>query len=414
MPSKYDDVEITMFASTEEFRTYDVRDEGQIAEVIRRKVLPREKAKYHSVKVKVNRKADGSPRYLVAYLLRKDTYTADVVRVDVDAAYRVKEFKDDYYEAEEEAEPGREEEEPPGTAKGAPGESYAAVDFVAATPVPEIATAKLAAETVHELALAAGLNSKLLLGADASVANYKLYLASGLRGFVNVGHGNTNEIVLADGRLPASWFQGLGKRLCPAVVYFNSCQVFNAPLQPAVMNAGARTFIGGITNLLIGASEEVCKCFWENVLAKGASMSVLTECEKAKYPTTGAHSISGDLGLFNFITSAIDTYKVVLYGKNQTPEALVAFIHCFQGANNVVTCEFYADGSAVPDNRYGGCRVGLGYPWSRFDGVLDVLRNEKPVYYGFIFSTKVGYIATQAEPVGEGEALRESSARSRG
>jgi hypothetical protein len=34
--------------------------------------------------------------------------------------------------------------------------------------------------------------------------------------------------------------------------------------------------------------------------------------------------------------------------------------------------------------------------------VLDVLRNEKPVYYRFIFSTKVGYVATQQEVVGEG------------
>lgn len=402
MPGKYDDVKITLFPSAEGLRSFDAQDEGRIAEVIRGKVLPREKAKYHGVKVKVNRKADGSPRYLVAYMLRKDTYTADVVRVDLDGEYKVKDIKDNYHEAREEGEPGAEGEEPREAAKAEHGESYA-VNFVAATPVPEIPTAKQAVEKVHQLALAAGLTSKILLGADANLANYKLYLSSGLRGFVNVGHGNTNEIVLADGVLPAAWFQGLGKRLCPAVVYFNSCQVFNAPLQPAVMSAGARTFIGGIPNLLIGPSEEVCKCFWESVLAKGAAMSVLAACEKAKYPTTGAHGISGDQGTFNFLTSTIDTYNVVLYGKNQTPESLVAFIHCHQGPNIVVTCEFYADGSSVPDNRYGGCRVWLAYPWSRFDAVLDTLRNEKPVYYGFIFSTKVGYIATQAEPVGEGE-----------
>jgi hypothetical protein len=408
MTRQYKDVEITVFPSPKKFRTYDAKEEAPIAEMIRKKVLPREKADYRSVKVKVRRKPDGSADHVVAYMLRKDTYTADVVRVDVDKNYRALRYHDNYREAEEETEPGPGEEEssekPPKKAKRSAKGAFGAVDFVAATPVPEISTAKQAAEKVHNLALAAGLNSLLLLGADASVANYRKYLSSGvLRGFVNIGHGNTNEIVLYDGTLSASWFQSVGRRLCPTVVYFNSCQVFNAPLQPAVMGAGARTFIGGIVNLLIGPSEEVCKCFWENVLANNASMSVLTTCEKNNYPTSGAHGISGDRGPFNFLTGPIDNYKVVLYGKNQTPESLVAFIHCFNGVTNVLSCEFYADGSTIPDNRFGGCRVGLAYPWSRFGAVLDVLRNEKPIYYGFIFSTKLGYISTQSEPVGEEE-----------
>ncbi len=407
MTHQYKDVEITVFPSPKKFRTYDAQEETPIAEMIRMKVLPREKADYRSVKVKVRRKPDGSPDYVVAYMLRKDTYTADVVRVDVDKKYKALRYHDNYREAEEETEPDPVEEETPKKPKRSAKGAFGAVDFVAATPVPEISTAKQAAEKVHNLALAAGLNSLLLLGADASVANYKKYLSSGvLRGFVNIGHGNTNEIVLADGTLSAPWFQGLGRRLCPTVVYFNSCQVFNAPLQPAVMGAGARTFIGGIVNLLIGPSEEVCKCFWENVLAKSASISVLTTCEKTKYPTPGSHGIAGDLGQFNFLTGPVDNYKVVLYGKNQTPESLVAFIHCFNGATNVLSCEFYADGGTIPDNRFAGCRVGLAYPWSRFDAVLDVLRNEKPIYYGFIFSAKLGYISTQPEPVGEGEASK--------
>ena len=406
MPGEYNDVPIIVFPSSEEFQVQDAQDEDSIAQVIRNQVLPREKAEYHSVKVDVRRKPDGTPNYLVAYMLRKDTYTADVVRVNVDETYNIESFQDDYHEAEEEPEAAAEEEEEelPSDLSAVPEKDYDAVEFVAATPVPEIPTALQAVEAIHEWAQDAGLNSVMLLGEEASVANYKKYLASGLRGFVNIGHGNTNEIVLADGRLGASWFNSLGRRLCPAVVYFNSCQVFNNPLQPAVMKAGARTFIGGIVNLGIGPSEEVCKSFWQNVLLRNAAMSILTACEAQKYPTTGAHGISGDLGRFNFLTATLDRYKVVLYGKNRTPEHLVAFIHCYSGGLNVVTCEFYADDSNVPDSRYGGCRVGLAYPWSRFGAVLDVLRNEEPVYYGFIFSTKLGYIATQTELVGEGEA----------
>ncbi len=408
MNDRYKDVVITVFPSPKQFKSYDAKEQTPISEMIRKKVLPREKADYHSVKVKVRRKPDGSPDYVVAYMLRKDTYTADVVRIDVDKSYKALGFHDNYRESKEEMELDEAGEEPPAkssqrarkTAKAA----FAAVDFIAATPVPEISTAKKAAETIHKLALAAGLNSLLLLGNDASVANYKKYLSSGvLRGFVNIGHGNPNEIVLADGTLPASWFQSLGLKLCPTVVYFNSCQVFNSPLQPSIMGAGARTFIGGILNLRIGPSEEVCKCFWESVLSKGARMSVLTACEAAHYPVSGAHGIAGDQGLFNFLTGTIDHYKVVQYGKNKTPETLVAYIHCYHAGRNVMSCEFYAEGSAIPDNRFAGCRIGLAYPWSRFSSVLDVLRNERPLYYGYIFSTKVGYVSTYLEAVGEEE-----------
>ena len=208
MPGEYNDVPIIVFPSSEEFQVQDAQDEDSIAQVIRNQVLPREKAEYHSVKVDVRRKPDGTPNYLVAYMLRKDTYTADVVRVNVDETYNIESFQDDYHEAEEDPEAAaeKEEEELPSDLSAVPEKDYDAVEFVAATPVPEIPTALQAVEAIHEWAQDAGLNSVMLLGEEASVANYKKYLASGLRGFVNIGHGNTNEIVLADGRLGASWF----------------------------------------------------------------------------------------------------------------------------------------------------------------------------------------------------------------
>jgi len=105
----------------------------------------------------------------------------------------------------------------------------------------------------------------------------------------------------------------------------------------------------------------------------------------------------------DFVSSPIDSYKVVLYGKGATSGELVAFIHCYYNRKNVMTCEFYKDGSALPQNRNKGGRVGLTYHWSHFYEVLDVLRNEKPLYFGFIESTKVGYVFTYSEPVGEGD-----------
>ncbi len=104
----------------------------------------------------------------------------------------------------------------------------------------------------------------------------------------------------------------------------------------------------------------------------------------------------------HFISSAIDKYKVVLYGKQAGSGDLVAFIHCYYNGRNVMSCEFYRNGSALPQNRNGGSRVALTYHWSHFDSVVDVLRNEKPIYFGYIDTTKVGYVSTHQEPVGEG------------
>ncbi len=293
MPNPNKNIEIKVFASGRKQKTYDSDDEKKIIDTIRNQVLPAAKAEYHSVKVKVKRKGNQTPEYLLAYMLRKDTYTAEVVRIDVNGDYNVKAIKEDYDDIDDY------DDEDDGIEGASTGE-YAVYDFVAATPCPEIPTAKQAVQKLHELATRAGLKSKMLLGADATVANYRQYLASGLKGFVNIGHGNPNEIILHDGRLRSAWFLSQsGRPVSPAVVYFNSCQVFNNPLQPAVMHSGARTFIGGIVNLLIGASEEVCKCFWTKILKTSSHMgNALQTCERDKYPNIGDHGISGDRGPF--------------------------------------------------------------------------------------------------------------------
>lgn len=287
-----ENVEIKIFGSPKRQKTYDTNDEIKITDAIRKHVMPGTSEEYHSVKVKVKRGQDTKPKYLVTYMLRKDTYTADITKIEIDENYGVTDIKRDYddsLEHEDEIDEDAEEE------------SYAAHDFIVATCVPEISTAKVAVDYIFKVAKEAGLKPKVLLGEEASVGQYKAFLRTGLKGFVNIGHGSATGIVLSDGTLSYTWFNSLsGTPVSPAVVYFNSCQVFNKPLQSAVMNAGARTYIGGIPNLLIGPSEEVCKCFWTKVLLKNGLMgNCLKTCEKAHYPSIGAHGLSGDEGLFS-------------------------------------------------------------------------------------------------------------------
>ncbi|MBF0208801.1 MAG: hypothetical protein HQK53_18210 [Oligoflexia bacterium] len=176
------------------------------------------------------------------------------------------------------------------------------VDVVFATPCNDIASAVDGVETACNTATAAGLKCKTLIGGEATAWNYKRYLACpNLKGFGNIGHGNTESILLANGDvLNHQWFTDLTNiYLNGLTLYFNSCQVHNSPLEPAIMSAGDRTFVGGNVNLGIGTSEMVFKCFWDEVTDNQMKMgAALSFCETRYYPTSGAHGISGDTGFF--------------------------------------------------------------------------------------------------------------------
>jgi hypothetical protein len=272
---------------------YSAVESKQIQKAVMDRLLLPASEPYHKVQVVVKHRPDGKPEAIIAYMLRLYTYTADVVKLDVDDKYGVRAVERAYVEEEE-------IEYAASAAEAVIRIPRVTPDMVFGTPVPEIATAKKAVETACRIATAAGFRCVKLLGKDANVANYQHYLKGHLKAFGNVGHGWTGGIVLADGNLTSGWFSGLPKKsLWPEVIYYNSCQTFNAPLLPAIRDAGARTFAGGKVNLLIGPSEEVFKCFWDAVLKKKAPMGdSLAKCEKAKYPVSNAHGISGDTGKF--------------------------------------------------------------------------------------------------------------------
>lgn len=277
-------VEVRLFPSAA--RAYGPDEGTKVETAIREELLLKSNEPYLTAAAEVKFAKDGTPEVVLAYLSRRNTYTADVYTLQVDQSYGVKEII-------------------PGISI-VPGISIEPditdiirpkVDMVFGTPVPDIPTALEGVNRATMIATAAGFKVKKLLGADATVNNYQMYLAAGVKAFGNIGHGWNEGIVLWDGPLTYHWFNG--KKVAPAVVYFNSCQVFNPPLEPSIMKAGARAFAGGITNLLIGPSEEVFKWFWGSVLLYGDKMGrALTAGEAIKYPNLGSHGIAGDKGKF--------------------------------------------------------------------------------------------------------------------
>jgi len=66
---------------------------------------------------------------------------------------------------------------------------------------------------------------------------------------------------------------------------------------------------------------------------------------------------------------------------------------------------FYRSPWDVPQHDTKGATgfINCHYPPEQYSDVLDLLRNEGPVYLHFSDTREMGYLSTAREPVGEGE-----------
>ena len=103
----------------------------------------------------------------------------------------------------------------------------------------------------------------------------------------------------------------------------------------------------------------------------------------------------------------VSTYLVFAYGGPNGNAGASASI--FLGIPNAFAfLRFYPDGVAVPANSKSMHVSGkpifyVNYRYASFGGVVDLLRNEKPIKFLFRDDTLAAYITTGEEPVGEGE-----------
>jgi len=109
----------------------------------------------------------------------------------------------------------------------------------------------------------------------------------------------------------------------------------------------------------------------------------------------------------NEITHEIKEYRVHFQAgpsikDNKYPRTI---IRCYNDECLLLEVNFYRGKKRIPENYYSinSKLVYLRYPMSMYGHVLDILRNEKPVYFHFYETSNKGYIRTGKEPVGEGE-----------
>jgi hypothetical protein len=83
-----------------------------------------------------------------------------------------------------------------------------------------------------------------------------------------------------------------------------------------------------------------------------------------------------------------------------------ALIKCYYKDDFLVQLNFYPDNASLPENHYDKRNklVYLRYPLSMYPNIIDILRNEKPIYFSYSQNLNMGFIRTGKEPIGEGDS----------
>jgi hypothetical protein len=102
------------------------------------------------------------------------------------------------------------------------------------------------------------------------------------------------------------------------------------------------------------------------------------------------------------MTTEITDYHILFYGSPEGYQTNRAQISLY-GADGKTTAfvRFNDPGMAFENDAESGGIIRMHLPSTMFENVLDVLRNEKPVY--IYFAQGRGFLSTSKEPVGEAE-----------
>ncbi len=154
------------------------------------------------------------------------------------------------------------------------------------TECTTIQTATSVISTNNSAAQQRGYKTKQGTGSGESLSNVQNHLScSTLKLWGRVGHGYESGLQLYNHQ-NLTGFSGIS--LSGKGIYANSCKAYNQPFQGKVTGAGAKMYISGISNLSIGPSENVFKCWWGKVKDQAQICSTLNSCDNTS-DTYGCH-----------------------------------------------------------------------------------------------------------------------------
>ncbi len=101
------------------------------------------------------------------------------------------------------------------------------------------------------------------------------------------------------------------------------------------------------------------------------------------------------------MATEIKSYHVLVYGSPVGYQTNRSQIALYGDNGTVGYIRFNDPGMNFENDSESGGRIKMHLPSTMFQSVLDILRNEKPVY--IYFAQGRGFLSTSKEPVGEGE-----------
>ncbi len=106
----------------------------------------------------------------------------------------------------------------------------------------------------------------------------------------------------------------------------------------------------------------------------------------------------------NFLIEEFKKYKVTLYSNTKNNHELYA-IHLKLPSGEAILKfgDVALDENSHTETVNNRSKYILHFHANRFPAFIDILRNEKPLFFYFNIDLNQGYITTSDEPVGEGE-----------
>ena len=102
------------------------------------------------------------------------------------------------------------------------------------------------------------------------------------------------------------------------------------------------------------------------------------------------------------MAAEVTKYHILFYGSPSGYQTNRAQIALYDSSGNTVAFVRFNDPGMFFENDYeSGGIIRMHLPSAMFENVLDVLRNEKPIY--IYFAAGRAFLATSLEPVGEEE-----------
>ena len=99
----------------------------------------------------------------------------------------------------------------------------------------------------------------------------------------------------------------------------------------------------------------------------------------------------------------IEKYAVRFHGGPEgSGSGIRAQVHLFDSQNTLIGwLDFYQDGRPLPEDK-GEPHIVMSMPYSALQGVVDILRNESPVYINWQAKIKNAFLGTGQEEVRQG------------